>query len=78
MRPKIRKTLLFVSLLLFPLTLNYLSPYVSIDGAMAGVLSGSALLFLLLFVSGLFLGRAWCGWVCPAGRHRRVLPKREW
>jgi len=67
MRQKIRKTLLFVSLLLFPLTLNYLSPYVSIDGAMAGVLSGSALLFLLQFVSGLFLGRAWCGWVCPAG-----------
>lgn len=67
MRQKIRKTLLYVSLLLFPLTMNYLSPYVSIDGAMAGVLSGSALLFLLLFVSGLFFGRAWCGWLCPGG-----------
>jgi polyferredoxin len=47
--------------------MNYLSPYVSIDGAMMGVVSGSVLVFLLLFLSGLFFGRAWCGWVCPAG-----------
>ncbi len=67
MRQKIRKILLYVSLFLFPVTMNYLSPYVSIDGAFAGLLSGSAILFLLLFVSGVFFGRAWCGWLCPAG-----------
>jgi len=66
MRQKIRKSIIFISLLLFPVTMNFLSPYVSIDGAMAGVLSGSVLMFLLLFLSGLFFGRAWCGWVCPA------------
>ena len=58
MRQKIRKILLYTSLFLFPLTMNYLSPYVSIDGAFAGVLSGSLLMFLLLFLSGLFFGRA--------------------
>ena len=67
MRQKIRRILLYVSLFLFPITMNFLSPYVSIDGAFAGVLSGSALMFLILFLSGLFFGRAWCGWVCPAG-----------
>ncbi len=67
MRQKIRKILLYVSLFLFPITMNFLSPYVSIDGAFAGVLSGSAILFLVLFVSGLFFGRVWCGWLCPAG-----------
>lgn len=67
MRQKIRRILLYTSLFLFPLTLNFFSPYVSIDGAFAGVLSGSALLFALLFLSGLFFGRAWCGWLCPAG-----------
>jgi polyferredoxin len=66
MRQKIRKTLIYVSLFLFPVTMNYLSPYVSIDGAFAGLLSGSAMMFLLLFLSGLFFGRAWCGWLCPA------------
>ena len=67
MRQKIRRILLYTSLFLFPVTLNFFSPYVSIDGAFAGVLSGSVLMFLLLFLSGLFLGRAWCGWLCPAG-----------
>ena len=67
MRQKVRRILLYVSLFLFPVTMNYLSPYVSLDGAFAGVLSGSAIVFVLLFLSGLFFGRAWCGWVCPAG-----------
>ena len=67
MRQKVRRILLYVSLFLFPVTMNYLSPYVSIDGAFAGLLSGSAIVFVLLFVSGLFFGRAWCGWMCPAG-----------
>jgi polyferredoxin len=67
MRQKIRRIILYISLALFPVTMNYLSPYVSIDGAMAGVVSGSVIVFFLLFLSGLFFGRAWCGWVCPAG-----------
>lgn len=67
MRQKIRRIILYISLALFPVTMNYLSPYVSIDGAMAGIVSGSVIAFLLLFLSGLFFGRAWCGWVCPAG-----------
>lgn len=67
MRQKTRKSFLYLSALLFPITLNYFSPYVSIDGAFLGVVSGSLLVFALLFVSALFLGRAWCGWLCPAG-----------
>ena len=67
MRQKIRRILLYIALFLFPLSMNYLSPYVSIDGAFAGLISGSVILFGLLFLSGLFFGRAWCGWLCPAG-----------
>ena len=65
MRQKTRRTMILLSLLLFPLTLNFFSPYVSIDGAMSGIISGSLLVFGLQFVSGVFLGRAWCGWLCP-------------
>lgn len=65
MRQKIRRGIILISLLLFPITLNFFSPYVSIDGAMAGVISGSLLLFMLMFISGMFFGRAWCGWICP-------------
>jgi polyferredoxin len=66
-RQATRKALIFVSLLLLPITMNYLSPYVIIDGAFQGIINGSFVLFALLFVSALFVGRLWCGWLCPAG-----------
>jgi ferredoxin-type protein NapH len=65
MRQRIRLLLVYTALLLFPVTLNFFSPYVSIDGAMNGLVAGSVFVFAGLFVSGLFLGRAWCGWLCP-------------
>lgn len=64
-RQKIRKAIILVSFLLFPVTLNYLSPYLIIEGTALGILNGSLILFSLLFVSSLFLGRAFCGWICP-------------
>lgn len=73
MRQRIRNLILLLSLLAFPVTLNYFSPYVSIDGAMNGIISGSLCVFTLQFLSGLLLGRAWCGWLCPVGGLSDVL-----
>jgi ferredoxin-type protein NapH len=67
LRQRIRKALVILAFLSFPVTMNFLSPYVIIDGAMNGVINGSLIMFGLMFVSSLFLGRAWCGWVCPGG-----------
>jgi ferredoxin-type protein NapH len=67
MRQRIRKALVFVALLSFPITMNFFSPYVIIDGAMNGIINGSLVMFGLMFLSSLFLGRLWCGWVCPGG-----------
>lgn len=66
-RQRIRKLLLLVTLLLFPITLNYLSPYVIIDGAANGIINGSLIMFSLMFLSSLLVGRLFCGWVCPGG-----------
>ncbi len=66
-RQRVRKTILLVSFLLFPIIMNYLSPYVIIDGASQGILNGSAIVFGLLFLSALLVGRLWCGWLCPVG-----------
>lgn len=65
MRHRTRRITAFISFLLFPLTLNFFSPYVSIDGAMNGIISGSLIVFLFMFLTGLFFGRAWCSYVCP-------------
>lgn len=65
MRQKIRRIIIFIALFLFPVTLNYLSPYVSLDGAFQGIIAGSVLVFLLMFLTGLFFSRAWCAWICP-------------
>lgn len=65
MRQKVRRITIYISLFLFPVTLNYLSPYVSLDAAFMGLISGSVIVFGVLFLSGIFFGRAWCAWVCP-------------
>jgi len=74
-RQRARRALLILSLLLFPITMNYMSPYLIVDGAFSGVLVGSGLLFGLLFISALFFGRGWCGWACPmAGLQEAIEP----
>jgi ferredoxin-type protein NapH len=72
-RQRIRKGLIILAFLSFPITMNFLSPYVIIDGAMNGIINGSLVMFGLMFVSSLFLGRAWCGWVCPGGGMQEIV-----
>lgn len=66
-RQNLRRALIFSGFLFFPIVQNYFSPYLIVDGAFQGILNGSALVFSGLFISALFFGRAWCGWLCPAG-----------
>jgi ferredoxin-type protein NapH len=66
-RQRIRFAFLVISLLLFPITMNYLSPYVILYGASQGIVNGSLVMFGLLFLSSLVFGRLWCSWICPAG-----------
>jgi ferredoxin-type protein NapH len=65
-RQKMRRAVLLITFLTFPLTYKYLSPYVIIDGAMLGLITGSFIYFALLFIVSLLFGRAVCGWICPA------------
>jgi len=65
-RQQVRRGLLLMTMLLFPLVYYFFSPYLIVDGGMRGIVSGSFIVFALLLVSGLVMGRGWCGWVCPA------------
>lgn len=64
---KIRKFLLIVSMLLFPITIWYFSPYLIIMAAWQHIINGSFITFTLMFILGMFFGRLWCGFLCPTG-----------
>jgi ferredoxin-type protein NapH len=64
-RQRWRTALLFIALLLFPITLFYLSPYIIVVGAAEGIVNGSFIVFSVMFIAAIFLGRLWCGWLCP-------------
>lgn len=66
-RQRVRKTMLLASFALFPVTIFYFSPYLIVWGAFQGVVAGSAIAFSLQLISAMFLRRACCGWLCPAG-----------
>jgi len=62
-----RKIMLFTSFLLFPITIFYLSPYLSLLGPAMGTITGALIIFGSLFIISLFFGRVFCSYVCPMG-----------
>ncbi|MDP3441911.1 MAG: 4Fe-4S binding protein [Ignavibacteria bacterium] len=62
---KLSQIVTFISLMIFPLTLTYFSPYLSVTGAFEGVISGSVLLFIALLLTAIFFRRTWCSTICP-------------
>jgi polyferredoxin len=64
-RQAYRRVLLLASFLLFPITINYFSPYLIIDGVFAGIMTGSAIVFAAMLFGSMVFGRLWCGWACP-------------
>lgn len=66
-RQKVRKASIIISFLLFPITIYYFSPYLIIQGASEGIITGSFIVFTAMFLFSLFFGRLFCGWACPAG-----------
>ena len=65
--------IILFSFFLFPATFYYLSPVLIVQAASQGIVNGSFIVFGLLFVSALLLGRAYCGRVCPAAGCQEAL-----
>lgn len=84
-RQKIRKLLITISMLLFPVTLYYFSPALIIDAGFKGIVNGSFIVFALMFLLSIPFGRFFCGYLCPAGGLQECafavndkLPKQGW
>ena len=65
-RQNVRKGLVLFSFFIFPAVFYYLSPVLILEASAEGIINGSSIVFMGLFVSALVLGRGYCGWVCPA------------
>lgn len=65
-RQGIRRVLLLLSFIAFPVTINHFSPYLIVESAFSGVVNGSLIVFASMFAGSLLFGRVWCGWGCPA------------
>ena len=72
-RQRIRRGSILVSFFLFPVVFYYLSPVLIIRASAHGIVNGSLIIFVLLFVSALFLGRGFCGWLCPGAGCQEAL-----
>ena len=74
-RQHIRSGMILISFFMFPIVFFYLSPVLVLQASSEGTINGSLIVFLLLFLSSLFLGRAYCGWLCPAAGCQEALFK---
>lgn len=63
----LRAITLTISLFLLPVTFFLLSPVILVGGAMEGIVTMSAIIVAILLILSPFLGRLWCGWICPFG-----------
>lgn len=72
-RQKTRKGIILFSFFLFPAIFFYLSPVLIIQASSKGIINGSFIVFILMFISSLFLGRGYCGWVCPGAGCQEAL-----
>lgn len=84
-RQRLRRMLLIASLLLFPITLYYFSPALIIDAGLKGIINGSFIVFVLMFLFSVPFGRLFCAYICPAGGLQECafsvnekLPKQGW
>lgn len=66
-RQRLRKLILIASLLLFPITLYYFSPALIINAGLNGIVNGSFIVFVLMFLLSIPFGRLFCAYFCPAG-----------
>ena len=66
-RQQIRKLFLIISLLLFPVTLYCFSPALIFEATGQGIINGSFIVFVLLFIFSIPFGRLFCSYLCPSG-----------
>jgi polyferredoxin len=66
-RQRARLLLIILSFILYPVTFAYISCPIITEAAGVGIVTGGLVVFALLFLGSLVVGRLWCGYLCPSG-----------
>ena len=66
-RQRMRLALIILSFILYPVTFAYISCPIITEAAGMGIVTGGLVVFALLFIISLVLGRLWCAYLCPSG-----------
>lgn len=66
-RQQLRLLLIIASFILYPVSFAYVSCPIITEAAGLGIVTGGLVVFVLLFLSSLVVGRLWCGYLCPSG-----------
>ena len=70
---KFRKLLMFLWVFALPITFNWMSPVLIIMGGFEGYITMSFVIFSIWFISSLFVGRAYCSYICQWGAAQETL-----
>ena len=62
-----------LAVLSLPVTMFYLSPLLTLQGAAKGIVTSSLIFVVLSAVLAFFAGRVFCGWICPGGAVQEIL-----
>ncbi|NMB78222.1 MAG: 4Fe-4S binding protein [Methanomicrobiales archaeon] len=66
-RQRMRLSLIILSCILYPVTFAYVSCPLITEAASQGILTAGLIIFGLVFLTSLVLGRFWCAYFCPVG-----------
>ena len=72
-RQNYRKALMVIAVLSLPITMFYLSPILTLQGAAGGIVTASLIFIVAVTVVSFFAGRVFCGWICPGGAVQEIL-----
>lgn len=74
-RQQIRAAVLVLSFLLMSFSFVYISPYVMMNGLAQGVITAALLFWIAAFLLTFFLGRVFCGYLCPMGAEQEIVDR---
>ena len=72
-RENLRKLIISCTAIMMPLLMFFISPIVIVMAAAKGTVAACTIAFAVLFLLSIFIGRFWCGWICPCGGTQDII-----